>query len=179
MPTYNSGSYMGNGNLTYGLSNLSNYNNLMYTPPTANQLSFGSFVDTPSVNTSVLSGLGSTPNMTANAIAAQTATSGNTNTNDPVPTDVTGDGWFSKIGGFKGLSNLAEGLSSLGQLYTSIKALGLAEDQLDFTKEAYNTNLANTTQSYNTALEDRIRARYAQENKSSAAADEYIAKHSL
>ncbi|EAA6070268.1 hypothetical protein DQY91_22435 [Salmonella enterica subsp. enterica] len=40
-----------------------------------------------------------------------------------------------------------------------MQSLGLAKDQLQFQKDAYNTNLNNSIQSYNTQLEDRIRGR--------------------
>lgn len=174
----------GNGNLSFGLGNLSN-NNTLYNQGNIAQYSLGS--STPSytapsysgVNSTALSGLGtSTPNMTANAITQQVA-NGDSATADTPTDDVTGEGWFSQLGGFKGLSNLAQGLGSLGQIYSAIKGVQLAQDQFDFNKQAYNTNLANTTKSYNTALEGKTKARYVMENKSSEAADEYIAKHSL
>lgn len=88
-------------------------------------------------------------------------------------------GWFDKIGGMQGIGTAFQGLGSLGQIYSSIKALGLAEDQLDFSKQAFETNLKNSTKSYNTALEDRIRARYHSEGRAPSKAAEYIAKHSL
>lgn len=85
-----------------------------------------------------------------------------------------------KFGNFLGnFANLAEGLSGLGQLYIGLKSLGIAKDQLAFSKEAYRTNLANQTKSYNTALEDRIRSRYVTEGRSSADADAYLARNNM
>ena len=82
--------------------------------------------------------------------------------------------------GFWGnFSNIMDGLGSIGQLYMGLKSLGIAKEQLAFSKEAYQTNLANSTKSYNTALEDRIRSRYVTEGKSSAEADAYLAKNNL
>lgn len=57
------------------------------------------------------------------------------------------------------VSPLAQGLGSLFQGWTGMQQLGLARDQLNFQKNAFNTNLRNQTQAYNTALEDRIRGR--------------------
>jgi len=85
-----------------------------------------------------------------------------------------------KFGNFLGnFANLAEGLSGLGQLYIGLRGLGIAKDQLAFSREAYAKNLANQTKSYNTALEDRIRSRYVTEGRSSAEADAYLAKNNL
>lgn len=82
--------------------------------------------------------------------------------------------------GFWGnFSNIMDGVGSLGQLLMGIKSLGIAKDQLAFSKEAYKTNLANQTKSYNTALEDRIRSRYVTEGKSSADADSYLSRNNL
>lgn len=57
------------------------------------------------------------------------------------------------------VSPLAQGLGALFQGWTGMQQLGLARDQLNFQKNAFNTNLRNQTQAYNTALEDRIRGR--------------------
>lgn len=64
--------------------------------------------------------------------------------------------------GFKSsgiVSPLAQGLGALFQGWTGMQQLDLARDQLNFQKNAFNTNLRNQTQAYNTALEDRIRGR--------------------
>jgi hypothetical protein len=87
-------------------------------------------------------------------------------------------GWFGKIGGLEGLASIADGLASLGQVYGAIQGVKMAKKQLDFSERAYNTNLANSTQSYNTALEDRARSRFHTEGRASEV-DSYLAKHSL
>lgn len=74
---------------------------------------------------------------------------------------------------------LASGIGSAANIYTALANLGMARDQFDFQKQAYNTNLANQTQSYNTALEDRIRARYSAQGGTAADVDAYLQKHSL
>lgn len=91
----------------------------------------------------------------------------------------TGGGWFSKIGGLEGLASIAQGLASLGQVYGSLQAVRLGKEQLGLQREAYQTNLANQRQSYNTALEDRIRSRHVMEGKGSGETDAYLSKNKL
>lgn len=94
------------------------------------------------------------------------------------PPSPTG-GWFDKVGGLEGMGKLAQGLMSLGSLYGSFKGLGLAKDQLNFTKQAFQENLANSKKSYNTALEDRIVARNHAQGGPKSAVQGYLDKHSL
>ena len=64
--------------------------------------------------------------------------------------------------GFQSAGIVAPTLQGLGSLFSAwngMQSLGLARDQLQFQKDAYNTNLNNSIQSYNTQLEDRIRGR--------------------
>lgn len=87
-----------------------------------------------------------------------------------------GPGFFSKYGP----AQFALGaIQTLGSLWNSYRQNKMAEESMKFEKEAFATNLANTEQSYNTALEDRINARYVTEGKSQAEADAYIQKNSL
>jgi hypothetical protein len=55
----------------------------------------------------------------------------------------------------------------------------LAKKSLKFQQNAFKTNLANSTQVYNTALEDRIRARFHTEGKTEAQADQKISENKL
>lgn len=76
--------------------------------------------------------------------------------------------------------NLALGsLNTLGGLWAAMNAAGVAKQQLAFTKQVTNANLANQTKSYNTALSDRIGSRAVAENLNPAAVQDYIAKNSL
>lgn len=85
-----------------------------------------------------------------------------------------------RFGNFlSGFGNLAEGLSGLGQLYIGLKSLGIAKDQLAFSKEAYATNLRNTTAAYNTSREDTLRARGVTEGRSQEYTDAKIARDRL
>lgn len=70
------------------------------------------------------------------------------------------------------------GVGMLGQIWSAYQANKIARDSLDFQKKAYKENVANQRSSYNTALEDRAYARYAQMGRPNDAAD-YIAKHRL
>lgn len=63
-----------------------------------------------------------------------------------------------------------QGLSQLGNIYLGIKQLGLAKDSFNLQKRAFETNLANSTSSYNTQMRDRINGRsYATEEERQAA----------
>jgi hypothetical protein len=63
-----------------------------------------------------------------------------------------------------------QGLGQLGGLYLGLRQLSLAKDSFKLQKEAYNTNLRNSTQSYNTQVGDRIAGRsYATEEERQAA----------
>lgn len=70
-------------------------------------------------------------------------------------------------------------LSALGNLWGGYQASRLANKQYNLAKEAYRTNLANSIQSYNTALTDRIRARAAMETGDKYAYDDYLNENKL
>lgn len=89
------------------------------------------------------------------------------------------EGWFGKLGGMEGVGSIFQGLGSLGQIFGALQGVKLAREQLDFSKDSYKKNLANQTQSYNTALEDRTTARASATGASAAEVDGYLKKHSL
>jgi hypothetical protein len=72
-----------------------------------------------------------------------------------------------------------QGLSSIANLYTGLKALGLAQDQFSFQKQLSQTNLNNSVQSYNTALSDRANARGVAEGQTPGQVQSYINSNKL
>lgn len=91
-------------------------------------------------------------------------------------TTTTGQpGFFQKGGG----ASLALGaVQTLGSLWNSVQQNKMAKKSFALQEESYRTNLGNQTKTYNTALEDRINARYATEGRSGEAAG-YIEKNKL
>ena len=84
-------------------------------------------------------------------------------------------GFFQPGGG----ASLALGaIQTLGSLWNSFQQNKLAKKSFALQERAFETNLRNQTQTYNTALEDRINARYATEGRSGEAAS-YIEKNRL
>lgn len=84
-------------------------------------------------------------------------------------------GFFTKGGG----AGLALGaIQTLGSLWNSVQQNKMAKKSFALQEESYRTNLGNQTKTYNTALEDRINARYATEGRSGEAAA-YIDKNKL
>lgn len=100
-----------------------------------------------------------------------------------VPGASTGFGFGDALGWLgdnsQGLGSLLQGIGALSSIFTTNKQIGLAEDNLNFQKEAYNTNLANQISTYNTNLEDRIRGRYSTADQSEAQIQSYLDKNKL
>ena len=71
------------------------------------------------------------------------------------------------------------GLNTAANLWGGLQAQKLARDQFNFTKNMATTNLANQTQSYNTALSDKINARAKTQGMSSQEAQAYLDKNRL
>lgn len=79
-----------------------------------------------------------------------------------------------QLTGWQKFGYAMEGLGSIGGLWGSIQQNKIAKQQLALSREAFETNMRNSIQSYNTTLEDRIRARYAMEGRGSGEADAYL-----
>jgi hypothetical protein len=91
-------------------------------------------------------------------------------------------GWFGVNGLGKNLDTLklgASGIQTLAGLWAAMQSMKMAKKQYAFTRATTNANLANQTQSYNTSIEDRARARGIAEGQTSAQVDDYISKNSL
>lgn len=76
-------------------------------------------------------------------------------------------------------SNILEGVGTLGKVWAGIQANKISREGLQLKKDAYKTNLANQTQSYNTALQDRAWARAAQTGQAEGQTRDYIANNRL
>lgn len=61
---------------------------------------------------------------------------------------------------YQGLGLISSGIQTLGSLYNTWQQSKLARESLNLQRDAYESNLANQTQTYNNSLEDRIRGRY-------------------
>lgn len=83
---------------------------------------------------------------------------------------------FFSQGGGAGLA--LSGIQTIGSLWSAFQQNKLAKKALNFQKDSFNINLGNSVKQYNTALEDRIRARYNTEGRSDQA-DAKIARDKL
>lgn len=77
------------------------------------------------------------------------------------------------------LGAITSGIGTIGNLWNAFQAQKLAKEQFAFTKDVTNTNLNNSIKSYNTSLDDRIRARGFTEGQSQQQQDDYITKNQL
>lgn len=91
----------------------------------------------------------------------------------------TEQGWFGRNMDNGNIGDIAGMIGGFGQIWSGIQANNIAKETLSFQKSAFDTNLANQIQSYNTELGDRIKARYAQEGRPRGDAREYIQKNRL
>ena len=112
-----------------------------------------------------------------------TLTDGTIFSNNPTKSGLSGlfgdgDGFLGSDVATKDLGLAFGGLQTLGNLWGGYKSLNLANKQFDFSKMIAERNLANSTQSYNTALADKINSR-AESEMSTAAKEAYLAKNSL
>ena len=71
------------------------------------------------------------------------------------------------------------GLGALGNVWSASQSNKLANQQFNYTKKITDTNLNNSIQSYNTALEDRIRARAKTQGMSDDEVNSYLASNKL
>lgn len=71
------------------------------------------------------------------------------------------------------------GINTAAGLWGGLQAQKLAREQFDFTKSMATKNLANQTQSYNTALSDKINARAKTQGMTAQETQAYLDKNRL
>ena len=118
------------------------------------------------------------------------------NPNGAVPALGSGDWMGDVMGSFKNipwlstkdargieqqsvLSSAFSGLQSLGNGYLALKQLGLAQDQFNFQKDAFNKNWAAKKATTNAALEDRQRARVASNSGAYQSVGDYMNQYGI
>ena len=84
-------------------------------------------------------------------------------------------GWMNQNGQM--LSNIANGAGAVFGIWDGMRNYRLAKDSFNLQKKAFETNLRNSTKTYNTALEDRIRGRSSEQSEADIQA--YLAKNRL
>ena len=97
----------------------------------------------------------------------------------PPSTPQTGGGILGWLGNYQNLGTAVQGIGTLAQAYLGYQGLKNAKEALGLQKEAFNANLNNSIQTYNTSLEDRIRGRTADYAGKENDINAYLAKHSL
>lgn len=80
-------------------------------------------------------------------------------------------GWGNVFSGLQGIGNLYMGLQNLSM---AKDALGMQQDAFNFNKQLSSQNYANQAKAYNTAVEDRLRARAFTETGNAHAYDQQI-----
>lgn len=181
-----------NSNLSYSdlYSGISGFNSpsIPFTQ-SANQMNFAapsvpkiSSPISPSINSFGVSGSDDLSNALTNSISGNftnpVAAATGIGTGDPTKMGLFESIWKNKDGGFN-MQNITSLLGSIGSIYGAMKTYGLAKDQFNFSKDFALKNLDNQTKSYNTALEDRARARASQEGSGQSYIDEYVKKNRL
>lgn len=96
--------------------------------------------------------------------------------------------WFENMVGYKnangstvnGWGGMALGaLQGLGSVYMGMKQYGLARDQLQFSKDAFNKNYAAQAKMTNASLMDRQRARVASNPGAYQSVGDYMAQNGI
>lgn len=83
------------------------------------------------------------------------------------------------VGALQGIAALLGGFGGLQQNKMAKKQLNLARDQFNFQKDFANRNYANELAAFNTAMEDRINARAAQEGRGQEYVNDYLSRNRL
>lgn len=141
--------------------------------PLTNGSSFGSWGTGMAATVSAPAPVATSPggSMPSATVAAPTA--------GPQTPAAQGGGMGNLWGENGAINTVLGGVQVLGNLWNSFQQHKMAKDQMKFAREQWDTNLQNQTQTYNTALEDRIRSRHFTEGRGGGETDQYLKKHSL
>jgi hypothetical protein len=101
-----------------------------------------------------------------------------------------GPGWLSQMGIFGGTDKngvttngwggtALSGAKAFGDMYSSMKQFGLAEDMFDNSKDQFNKNWGAQTKNYNADIEDRQRARVASNAGAYESVGDYMNKNRM
>jgi hypothetical protein len=125
--------------------------------------------------------LGTTSSVTDQVMQNSQSLIPGTTSNLPMAAGGGGEaGMFDNFLGEDGWGNLALGGINAGiQGYMGYKQLGLAKDQLDFQKKAFEKNYAAQRQTTNNQMRDRQRVRHADSGGRLASPEEYMSKNSV
>jgi len=86
-------------------------------------------------------------------------------------------GLFSNLGGFSTIASGLQAGASIWDAYNASKMAGLAEDQMNFQRAAYNQNTALQAQTINTNLEDRQNARNKDSTNNAISTEDFMKMH--
>ena len=156
--------------LLMGIRGIGNMVRGVEMPDFSQYMPTGTGMDSSSVPTSTaLSGITARPVPNPLNVAPKTPEA-------PDPDSTAPEGLWGKMGGMDGAMSL---LSGLGGIWGAAKSYGIMKDSLALNRRAFETNLRNQTQSYNTALEDRAAGRASYNGTSQAETQAYLDRHSL
>ena len=127
---------------------------------------------TPLTSTAITQQAAAQPTFNLSSAAVEGATTAGSTGTDLMKMGTGGtDGKGGNFFGENGAASIGLGaIQTLGSLWNSFQQTKLAKKSLELQTRAFETNLANQTKTYNTALEDRINARYHTEGRSGEAA---------
>lgn len=97
----------------------------------------------------------------------------------PPQTPGLGSRMATWLGDSRNLSSVFQGISALTDAYLGFAQLRQAKEGLKLQKQAFEANLRNSTQAYNTSLEDRIRGRTSNYEGKENDVQAYLAAHRL
>ena len=132
--------------------------------------------------TNPMAGFGASPGQMAAAGAAAPGIAGSA---APAAAGIAGqaapgvnENGVPQISGWQKFDHVMQGIGAVASIWGAVQQNKIARRQMNLAEESYNTNMDNTIKTYNTAMEDRARARYRMEGRDEQA-DDYIERSRL